>query len=456
MSLKSLYFIYCGLLIFVVITTFPDGFEAILLTAAVSIPLIFIFKGKCEKYSEHILKIFLVALILRTLASTLIFTFDLTNFFALDWNLYDRLGKEIADYLSGAGPMTPAIKQRVFSFQGTAWGISLLTGIIYVFVGKNILAVQLFIVVIGAATAPLTYLCTYQIYKNQRTALFAGYTVALMPSMILWSSLVLKDGIIIFFLILAVYASLKLQESFSYLMVGILILSLGGVMSMRYFIFYMAAVAIFGSFIIGQKNTVNSILTRAAVVVIVGIGLGYLGILNNAQFELQQMTSLENIQISRSDLAKSAASGFGEEYDVSTVGGAIAVLPVGFTYLIFSPLPWQITSSLSLMTMPEMIVWWLMLPFAVTGIIYSFKHKLRKCISILVFTLMLTISYSILQGNVGTAYRQRAQIQVFIIIFIGVGINLWKEKQENLEILRREKRREVEQRIIKRNLTGKL
>ena len=43
---------------------------------------------------------------------------------------------------------------------------------------------------------------------------------------------------------------------------------------------------------------------------------------------------------------------------------------------------------------------------------------------------MLSLAYSVFQGNVGTAYRQRAQLLVFYFIFVAVGVILLKEKQE--------------------------
>ena len=47
-----------------------------------------------------------------------------------------------------------------------------------------------------------------------------------------------------------------------------------------------------------------------------------------------------------------------------------------------------------------------------------------------IFTTMLTLAYSVVQDNVGTAYRRRAQILVFYFIFVAVGGVLLKEKQE--------------------------
>jgi len=70
-----------------------------------------------------------------------------------------------------------------------------------------------------------------------------------------------------------------------------------------------------------------------------------------------------------------------------------------------------------------------------SGYMVHAKHRLRIAFPILIFTLMLTIAYSIFQGNVGTAYRQRTQIQVFLFIFISVGYVLRQEKRENRKLL---------------------
>jgi uncharacterized membrane protein len=64
------------------------------------------------------------------------------------------------------------------------------------------------------------------------------------------------------------------------------------------------------------------------------------------------------------------------------------------------------------------------------GIWFTMKYRLRPALPILIFTTMLTLAYSIFQGNVGTAYRQRSQLLVFYFIFVAVGAVLFRERQE--------------------------
>ncbi|HYK21598.1 MAG TPA: hypothetical protein VEV42_12735, partial [Pyrinomonadaceae bacterium] len=70
-------------------------------------------------------------------------------------------------------------------------------------------------------------------------------------------------------------------------------------------------------------------------------------------------------------------------------------------------------------------------PLLVLGLWYSLKHRLRQVSPIIVFTSMLTLAYSLFQGNVGTAYRQRSQLLVFYFIFVAVGAVILKERAED-------------------------
>jgi 4-hydroxybenzoate polyprenyltransferase len=103
---------------------------------------------------------------------------------------------------------------------------------------------------------------------------------------------------------------------------------------------------------------------------------------------------------------------------------------LGTLYLLFAPFPWQLTSFRQAITMPEMLLWWASFPLLIIGLAYSAQHRLRQTSPILIFTILLTLSYSIIQGNVGTAYRQRSQLLVFYFIFVAVGYVLVKERRE--------------------------
>jgi cation transport ATPase len=156
----------------------------------------------------------------------------------------------------------------------------------------------------------------------------------------------------------------------------------------------------------------------------------YFGVMRYAVAQYEVYGNLERVQVSRQDLASSAQSGFGRDVDVSTTSGALSAMPLGLVYLLFAPFPWQLGSLRQSLTIPEMVIWWSAFPLLILGAWFSLKHRLRQMSPIFIFTTMLTLAYSVFQGNVGTAYRQRAQLLVFYFIFVAVGLVLVKEKRE--------------------------
>jgi 4-amino-4-deoxy-L-arabinose transferase-like glycosyltransferase len=309
------------------------------------------------------------------------------------------------------------------------------------------LAVQMMNAVFGAATAVVIYLCALHVFQNSRVARIAGIAVAFYPSLVLWSAQGLKDGPIVFCLALAILATLKLGEKLTLKYILVLVIVLLALVALRFYVFYMICVAIAGAFIIGmQQVSATSFVRQFSAVILLGLALTYVGVTRSATVQFERYGNMGQLQSSRKDLARSE-SGFGRDVDVSTTTGAISTIPMGIIYLLFAPFPWQITSLRQSITLPEMIIWWASFPLLVLGTWFAIKYRLRMISPILIFTVMLTLAYSVFQGNVGTAYRQRAQLLVFYFIFVAVGFVLMKEKREERKKLDEEERK----RLSKRN-----
>jgi hypothetical protein len=193
----------------------------------------------------------------------------------------------------------------------------------------------------------------------------------------------------------------------------------------------MICVAVAGAFIVGMRAfTPMTFLRQFMLITLLGLGLTYLGVTRYANMQLETYANLQTIQRSRLDAAQSAQSGFARDVDVSTTEGALSTMPIGLLYLLFAPFPWQLASLRQSITLPEMVAWWASFPMLVLGLWFSIKYRLRMISPILIFTTMLSLAYSMFQGNVGTAYRQRAQLLVFYFIFVAVGYVLVLEKRE--------------------------
>jgi 4-amino-4-deoxy-L-arabinose transferase-like glycosyltransferase len=422
--LLALYFILC-----VCIAVFVPGYGAgaVLIGAIPALAAWYLIR-RIDK--EFLVQIFLIGLLLRMMVGLTIFLFSAQVFLGTDAKRYDEEGYALLQYWRGNLLSLSTIEN--VGGVGGGWGMDYLVAGIYALVGRNQLAVQLFDSVFGAATAVVIFLCAQHLYQNLRVARVAAWFIALFPSLVLWSSQMLKDGLIIFLLTMSMLATLKLGEKLSVKYLVVIIASLAGLLSLRFYIFYMVVAAIAGAFIIGmRKITAANFLRQFVIIVVIGLALTYMGVINVAQKQVEVFGSLEAIQRSRLDLAQSAESGFGQDVDVSTTSGAISAIPLGMTYLLFAPFPWEMANLRQSITLPEMLVWWGSFPLLILGLWFTFKYRLRQALPILIFTVMLTLAYSIFQGNVGTAFRQRAQLLVFYFIFVAVGFVLLKERAEN-------------------------
>ena len=424
------------------ITDPPDSAIAILFVTAITIPIVFFIRKYAED-KDFLTDIFLIALLARLLLGFAMQLLDIKILIAEDTTLYDALGMRLVEIWQGLPVPNDALTQRALSTSGAGWGMTYLVAALYYICGQSILAGQSFCAVVGAATSPMVYFCAHKIFLNKKVAKLSAIAVAVFPSFIIWSAQMLKDGLIIFMLVVAMTMILQLLEKFNYWAILLLLLCLFGILTLRFYIFYMVAIAVVGSFVIGLNTKIIPIFRNMIIILVLGLGLTYFGILRTATSDIDQYASFETLQRSRQDLATSANSGFGEDIDVGTASGAITAIPTGLAYLMLAPFPWQIDNLRQLLTLPETLVWWSMLPFMFSGLVYAVRNRLRRAIPSLVFSLMLTVAYSVFQGNVGTAYRQRTQIQVFLFIFIAVGLSLFKERRENRKLVRQSRRQRL-------------
>jgi hypothetical protein len=422
-----------------IVTGFDMAKAVLLCTALATLAGFYAYKREVD--GPFLLRLFVAALLARIIIATAIFAFHGQNFFGGDAITYDFFGFAQLQGWFGDKYYQAIANQFVRSGEGSGWGMVYLVAFVYGLVGRNMFAVQLMNSVFGAATAVVIFLCAHQVFKNLRVARIAGTAVAFYPSLVLWSAQGLKDGPIVFFLALAILSTLKLGEKLSAKYIVVLVLALLSLVALRFYVFYMICVAIAGAFVIGmQQVTATSFARQFTAIILLGLALTYVGVTRSASVQFERYGNLAQLQRSRRYLASSAESGFGRDVDVSTTSGAISTIPMGVLYLLFAPFPWQITSLRQSITLPEMIIWWASFPLLVLGLWFAIKYRLRMISPILIFTVMLTLAYSVFQGNVGTAYRQRAQLLVFYFIFVAVGFVLMKEKREE------RKRRELEER----------
>src|SRR2546426_103404 len=220
-------------------------------------------------HGPFLLKLFILGLLLRVIIATIIFIFNLQDFFGGDTLTYDSNGLFQLEAWGGNQYLQSRVDLFIGKGIGSGWGMVYLVAGVYGIVGRNMLAVQFLNAVIGAVTAPIIFLCALQVYGNTKVARLAACVVAFYPSLVLWSSQGLKDAPIVFLLAFSILATLKLGEKFRTMYLVALVTSLFCLLSLRFYVFYMLLVAIGGAFLIGMQEVSARSFGRQFVIIIV-------------------------------------------------------------------------------------------------------------------------------------------------------------------------------------------
>ncbi len=401
--------------------------------AVVSLPTIFVL-ARTRDHKTFLWRLFILAVLARIIVATIIYMGNMQEFFGGDANTYHLFGQSLNQSWHGDNYHEARYLHFIQSGAG-AWGMLYIVAVVYEIVGANMYAVQLINASVGASTAIIVFFVTQSLFNNLRVSKLAAFLVAFFPSLILWSSQGLKDALIIMALALCILATLRLMDKISVPYIVVLGSCLAALLSLRFYIFYMMAAAVGGSFVIGMKTSdAKSFMQRFVAISLIGVAFTWFGVIRFASAQFEKYANLQMVQVARMDQTR-AESGFGKDVDVQTTEGALTVIPLGLVYLLFAPFPWQLASLRQSIALPEMVVWWAAFPLLVLGWWYALKHRLRHVAPIVLFTTMLTLAYAVFQGNVGTAYRQRSQLLVFYFIFVAVGAIIMVEKRENSRLM---------------------
>jgi Dolichyl-phosphate-mannose-protein mannosyltransferase. len=378
-----------------------------------------IIRGHTDR--QFLLRLFIVALALRWVVAFLIYSKNQQAFFGGDAETFDIVGNALSQAWHGMGNLDTPYMKSYLGLSRSGWGMFYYVGAVYYTIGQNQLAVQLINCALGAAACIAVYRIALMIYPEQRPARVAAVLTAFAPSMILWSSQMLKDAPIVLSLCLCALYTLKLRNRFQTKSLILLIASLFCLLSLRHYAFYIMFVAVASALLLTPKRLSPLRIAQGGILVIVlGITLAYFG----ASSVPQETFDLKHIQAAREWSAKVANSGFGGDVDITDPKAALGYLPLGLLYVLFAPFPWMITNVRQLITLPELIAWWALMPLLLRGYWYGLRHRLKETFAISIFTISLTLVYALYQSNVGTAYRHRAQLYIFFFIFISIGLEL--------------------------------
>ncbi len=334
-----------------------------------------------------------------------------------DSETYDVFGAAIADSWShgtSTTSWTSTVEGKVNR------GFIYFVAAVYYLFGRNVILVQFLNGIIGALT-PLVILELGLLLYDRRVATTAMLLTAFFPQMIFWSAALYKDPVVMLAIAANILAVFRLRLRMSAYWVVVYLATAAALVFLRFYIFYAIAAATLAGAVarhrrgMGLGFATQIALLAGLITLFVYTPVGQEILMNSRFLDLQLLNQ------SRVDLAR-AGSGFAAGADVSSIGGILSVLPVGVAHILFAPFPWTIANLRQALALPDVLMWYALVPALVRGIFYA-RRRLRETMPILVFTTALTLAYSAFLGNAGTAYRQRTQVMMFYFLFVADGIH---------------------------------
>lgn len=359
----------------------------------------------------------------------------------LDDQTYYALAKEMAQ--GATASWNPYIHML---FHDTATFTFPLTAVDWL-IGPSRTLNALMVAAAGAAVAALTALIGLRLWGRSAPAIAAGCVVAVLPSQVLFSSLVLKDAVI-----WAVLAALALVGTYlrsvsgriyaaRLLLAIMLLLALGYLRSNT--LISVAVALLLTSWVGPAQGRVFRILSMTAVAVIVPwlVGLGPLGAsyvthagsltghrsvsAQNAATALVPTTTTNPPHTSPPSGAATAPSPTpstghsGALLSEDSAAKNIRYLPRGILETLLGPDPRRLDHNRNLyLAEGEDILWYPLILLAVLGL-----GSVRRRPDLLLFPLLFVgseiVVFALAEGNFGTAFRHRGET-TWLIALLGV------------------------------------
>lgn len=279
--------------------------------------------------------------------------------------------------------------------------------------GPDLLMGQLLNVLAGAITVGFGVLIVQELTRDRfdpllrkRAIRWAGIFLTFYPSMLWYSTQLVKDPILVAAGIATLYFQICLLRRPSWILVGGWLLSFGALFPFRPY----AAVAVALALLLYVLRFKPKWLVPAVLVVGVLpylLGRGWFGLST-----LQSFLSAEAIAQFRESSYSTGGSAVGITVNYSNPITFLTTYSYSFATAMFGPFPWQIRAMGQAVALPEALVMWALFPTWLRGV-WKLRKRARggaraNCETmLLLFSLILIGAIALFSDNIGANTRLR-------------------------------------------------
>lgn len=275
---------------------------------------------------------------------------------------------------------------------------------------------------LAAAVVPVLYDATRRLY-GPAAARYVPAISTLLPGFLLWGSQLLREAGVYLLIAVCINCAARLRERVTLGPLVILPTAAALLVTWRADVGLLVAGGLVIGLALGGSGRMGTRLAgfgagALVLALVLGAGLGYGGYHFVTHANLAQLNDI------RASSSQGASSGFLPNSNISTPAHAAGYLPLGATYFLLGPFPWQIHGFRQLFGVPDSLAWWFLLPSLWRGVKSTWQSQ-RSGVLLLVFpAVALAAVLSLLVANFGTTVRERMQVIVVLIPLVALGWSL--------------------------------
>ena len=368
--------------------------------------------GHAAEASERrfLCAVFLLALLLRAAVAVGTYLALPYGFFTPDEVGYTHFGAQLAG--SSLGSPLDAVRRVEVWLYLNAVAISV--------VGSG---AELLIRLVNCAVGSLVPVLCYKLAARigtTGTARLAAMLTAGFPSIVLWSSLNLKDAEAHVLVLGVLLLALRLQRRLTARDAIAIALMVAVASTLRWYLLLPLGGGVLLAQLVAGRRASARLAFAGAGASLLAAGM-LLGVPRAASWYLLT-ADLGTLTTLRSGFVYGAQSAFLAAPQVHTPLELVRFIPVGLAYFLLGPFPWVSGSVLQELTAPEMLVYYSLIPFTGLGIREALATRAAAALPPLAFAGLLAVAYSTTIANFGTVFRLRDQLMVVMLCFAAIGL----------------------------------
>jgi len=420
-----------GIFISLIVVFFPLEIVCpiIIFCFGLSVSIFFQSKKDCKFLFTIFILAFLSRISLSLLLYSLVFLRDGTGLLGDAWS-YSENGYSILQMWFGGIRDIDKITVNMIKIttSGNLGSYDFWNAIVYYFTGKSPISIIFINCLASSLTVILIYYITKQLY-NEKAAKISAILTAFWFSLFTWSVQNLKEPLSIFLIAILIWAILQLKIKFRFYLLFLIIFSSIALKELRmvsFLIFYAMILPFSMILFLWKKNRILFIF----LTVLIGLVIAML--VNNylARFfpkNQNNFSLIEYIYKMRTYRAYGNTA-FLSNLDITNPAIFMFFAPIALLVAWLAPFPWQIGSMSQIAVMPEMLLYYMLLPAMFLGWRFIMKHKVREGGIIIVYIFIMMLVLAFIEGNIGTLFRHRAMVLPFMFILVGIGLDKMRFK----------------------------